>query len=502
MDKNNFIMSYSVDKTFESDKFLKIRCRVCHDEESPNKTYFTKATMEKANKESLEYIPILAHVYIDENGKPVIGSHDMHIEENKLVEGESKLIYDEAPIGMVPSLADNNCTIEEYNGLNYTFVDAYIWRDYANYAEDLVENAEQYKMSMEIDFPEDALSYDAANERYNISSYRYRGITLLNESLGTGMKDALVTTTNFSINDDIKSKMIVLMDELQKCLREYDTTNSNKKGFEKNMNLDELLEKYELTLDELDFEVDGLSDEELENALSDFACKKKKKCELDEHFNSLLEQYGVTADDESFVLSYELSHDDIRSAIYKLLDAYSENGYCACWIIEVFDDKFIYQDYEENKYYKRGYSKDGDTVSLNEDKVEVFSEWLSQAEKDALDALKENYATLEAKYNELKTFKDNYEAAELKAKKDAVFARSEYSVLAEDEAFKALVSDAEKYSVDEVEAKAKAIFADYVIKTGTFSAKDDGEKKPKVLGFNFNKKESKSGPYGNLFKKD
>ena len=38
MDKNNFIMSYSVDKTFESDKFLKIRCRVCHDEESPNKT--------------------------------------------------------------------------------------------------------------------------------------------------------------------------------------------------------------------------------------------------------------------------------------------------------------------------------------------------------------------------------------------------------------------------------------------------------------------------------
>lgn len=537
MDKNNFIMSYSVDKTFESDKFLKIRCRVCHDEESPNKTYFTKATMEKANKESLEYIPILAHIYVDESGKPIIGAHDMHIEEDKLNKGETRIIYDEQPIGMVPSLADNNCTIEEYNGLNYTFVDAYIWRDYSNYAEQLVEDAENTKMSMEIDFPEDALSYDAANERYNISSYRYRGITLLNESLGTGMKDALVTTTNFSINDDIKSKMIVLMDELQKCLREYDTTNSNKKGVESNMNLDELLEKYELTLDELDFEVDGLSDEELENALSDFACKKKKKCELDEHFNSLLEQYGVTADDvdfdyedmtieeldakfeevfagckkkkkkyskddESFVLSYELSHDDIRSAIYKLLDAYSENGYCACWIIEVFDDKFIYQDYEENKYYKRGYSKDGDTVSLNEDKVEVFSEWLSQAEKDALDALKENYATLEAKYNELKTFKDNYDAAELKAQKDAIFARDEYSVLADDEAFKALVADSDKFSAEEVEAKAKAIFADYVIKTGTFSAKDDNEKKPKVLGFNFNKKETKSGPYGNLFKKD
>ena len=529
MDKNNFIMSYSVDKTFESDKFLKIRCRVCHDEESPNKTYFTKATMEKANKESLEYIPILAHVYVDENGKPVIGSHDMHIENDKLNEGETRVIYDEQPIGMVPSLEDNNCAIEEYNGLNYTFVDAYIWRDYSNYAEQLVEDAENTKMSMEIDFPEDALSYDAANERYNISSYRYRGITLLNESLGTGMKDALVTTTNFSINDDIKSKMIVLMDELQKCLREYDTTNSNKKGVEKNMNLDELLEKYELTLDELDFSVDNLSGEELENALSDFACKKKKKCELEDHFNSLLEEYEITSEEvdfdysdmtleelddkfeevfagckkkkkcsnesESFVLKYELSHDDIRSALYKLLDAYSEDGYCSCWIIEVFDDKFIYQDYAENKYYRRGYSKDGDTVSLMDNKVEVFNEWLSQTEKDALDALKADYASL-------KSFKENYDAAELKAQKDAIFARGEYSVLAEDEAFKALVADAEKFSVEEVESKAKAIFADYVIKTGTFSAKYDGEKKPKVLGFNFNKKEDKKSPYGNLFKKD
>ena len=530
MDKNNFIMSYSVDKTFDSDKFLKIRCRVCHDEESPNKTYFTKETMEKANKESMEYIPILAHIFIDDNGRPVIGSHDMHIEDDKLNDGETRLIYDEQPIGMVPSLADNNCTIEEYNGLNYTFVDAYIWRDYSNYAEQLVEDAKNTKMSMEIDFQDDALSYDAKNDRYNISAYRYRGITLLNESLGTGMKDALVTTTNFSSNEDVKSKMIILMDELQRCLREYDTTNSNKKGVETIMNIDELLEKYELTLEELDFSIEGLSDEEFENALSEFACKKKKKCELDEHFNSLLEEYGVTADDvdfdydnmsieeldakfdevfagckkkkkkcskddESFVLKYELSHDDVRYALYNLLYAYSDDIYCDYWIIEVYDNKFIYQDYAEHKYYRRGYSKDGDTVSLMDNTTEVFNEWLSKEEMDALNTLKSDYASL-------KSFKDNYDAEQNKAQKDAIFARSEYSVLSDDEAFKTLVSDSEKFSVDEVEAKAKAIFADYVIKTGTFSAKDDGEKKPNVIGINFNKKEDKKSPYGKLFDKD
>ena len=100
MDKNNFIMSYSVDKTFDSDQFLRLRLRVCHDGESPNHTYFTKETMAEANK-SLEYIPLLAHVYIDqETGKPVIGSHDMHIEEDKLNEGETRVIYDETPIGV------------------------------------------------------------------------------------------------------------------------------------------------------------------------------------------------------------------------------------------------------------------------------------------------------------------------------------------------------------------------------------------------------------------
>ena len=44
MDKNNFIMSFTIDKDFASDHFLKLRLRVCHDGESPNKTYFTKVS--------------------------------------------------------------------------------------------------------------------------------------------------------------------------------------------------------------------------------------------------------------------------------------------------------------------------------------------------------------------------------------------------------------------------------------------------------------------------
>jgi hypothetical protein len=156
------------------------------------------------------------------------------------------------------------------------------------------------------------------------------------------------------------------------------------------------------------------------------------------------------------------------------------------------------QDWWNNKIYKQNYAVEGEDISLDGDRIEVFEILVTKEEKDALDALKENYSALEIKYNELKAFKDNYDATELKAKKDAIFAREEYSVLAEDEAFKTLQADAEKFSVEEVEAKAKAIFADHVIKTGTFSKPATEVNKPKSIGFNFNKKETKR-PYGNLF---
>lgn len=492
MDKNNFIMSYSVDKDFESDRFLKLRLRVCHDGESPNKTYFTKETMAEANK-SLEYIPLLAHVYTDENGKPVIGSHDMHVEEDKLNEGETRVIYDETPIGVVPALADNNCTIEEYNGLNYTFVDCYLWRDYANYAEQLVENAEHTKLSMEIDFNEESLSYDAANERYNISSYRYRGITLLNEALGTGMKDALATTANFSANDDVKSKMIILMEELQKCLREYNIENSEEGG-STNMENEVIVEtmEEETVVETMEEETSVESEEDVvEENNEEESSDEEEVVEEPETEEPASEEFSEEMP-EPLVCTFRISHDDTRYALQNLLNSMcSENQFL--YIESVYDGYFYYADYFTGDAYKQAYKVRKDVVSFSGDPERVYREFVTQAEKDELETMRKNYA-------ELVQFKASIDAAELKAQKDAIFAREEYTVLAEDETFKALVSNASQFTVDEIEAKAKAIFADHVIKAGTFSANNDGATKPKTLGFNFNEKPNKKKTaYGGLF---
>lgn len=482
MDKHSFIMSYSVDKNFASDQFLKLRLRVCHDGESPNKTYFTKETMAEANK-TLEYIPLLAHVYIDENGKPVIGSHDMHIEEDKLNEGESRVIYDETPIGVVPALADNNCTIEEYKGKNHTFVDCYLWRDYANYAEQLVEDAENTKLSMEIDFPEEALSYDAANERYNISSYRYRGITLLNESLGTGMKDALATTTNFSANEDIKSKMIVLMEELKKCLREYDINDSDEKGGNVNMENEEIMEA---TVEET------VVEETVEETTEEVAEEESTEEEVVEEETST-EEFSEN-EIEPLVCSFRISHDDTRYGLQSLLNTMCDESHFYS-VLAVYDKYFYYCDYFSGDAFKQAYKVRKDVVSFSGDPEPVFTEFVTQAERDELEKLRKDYA-------ELKEFKENIEAYELKAKKTEILDKVEYECLADNADFAHLRAEMDKYSVEEISTKADLIFAAHMKSTMEFSAKTDGVQKPKVIGFNFGKDDTKkSKPYGNLFDK-
>lgn len=488
MDKNNFPISFSIDKTFDSDQFLKLRFRLCHDGESPNKTFFTKETMAEANK-SLEYIPILAHIYIDEEtGKPVIGAHDMHIEEDRLNEGESRLVYDETPIGVIPSLADNDCVIEEYNGLNYTMVSGYIWRDYANYAEQLIEDAGDNKISIEIDFNDDSLSYDAANERYNISAYRYRGVTILNESLGTGMRDAMATTTNFSANEDVKSKMLVLMEELQKCLREYDINDSEQKGGNVNMENEEIMES--VIEEPITETMEEVSEESVEETVAEEMEETSVEEVTPEEESPATEEF-VENEPEALVCTFRISHDDTRYGLQSLLNAMCDESHFYS-VIAVYDKYFYYVNYYDGNAFKQNYKIRKDVVSFVDDPIPVFTEFVTQEERDELEKLRKDYAALVE-------FKANYDASVLKAKKTEILDKAEYECLAENAEFAKLRGEMDNYSVEELSTKADLIFAAHMKSTIEFSAKVDETKKPKTIGVNFNKKESKKGPYGNLF---
>lgn len=507
-----------------ADGLMAVKLKSCHTGKNANKSGITDDNMNKY-KHTFKGRPILGAIYKTDTGEYEFRAHDMKIVEDG---DDIDIEFIEQPIGVISQTEEPYLEFDEEENKNYLMVSGTIFSDYSKAAE-ILERRRTCKCSVEIAVEE--LSYNCDEDYLSIDKFRFSGVTILGyeqdgvTEIQEGMKGSKITIDDFSVNKNSmftanhQDKLIEILDKLNTTLESFSNTkNSDEKGGEKVMGrFEELLAKYGKTIDEVTFEYENLSDEELEVAF------KEAFGEIEDEGEPVVEEPVVeepvieeepvdepvveepvveepaSEPEEKFVLQYELSHDDIRSALYSLLAADSNDRYYYVWILEVFDNKFIYEDAEENKFYRQGYTKDGDNVALDGDKVEVFNEWLSKEEKDALSALKENYASLEEQYNELKAFKDNYDATELHSQREAVLSSDEYSVLSENEEFKSLVTNMDNYSLEELRVKADLVFASHIKTVGEFASKKDESKKPKSIGFNFNKKDNKKKPYGNLF---
>lgn len=548
--KENRFESFSADKqgaplivqsfgTFEadnknSDGLMAVKLKSCHTGKNRNKSGITDDNMNKY-KYTFKGRPILGAIYKTDTGEYEFRAHDMEV----IDDGED-IEYIEQPIGVISQTEEPYLEYDEKEDKNYLMVSGTIFADYSRAAE-ILERRRTCKCSVEIAVEE--LSYNCDEDYLSIDKFRFSGVTILGyeqdgvTEIQEGMKGSKITIDDFSekknsmFSADCQDKLIETLEKLNMTLESFNNKTHSEKGGEKVMNkFEELLAKYGKTADEVTFEYENLSDEELEVAFkeafeedSDENAGDPEGGEGDDTDNSADDNdaddgndgsddgdngESSTNDDngdgedsgessgeseEKFVLQYELSHDDIRSALYSLLAAESEDGYYYTWIIEVYDDKFIYQDYMEDKFYRQDYAKDGDNVTLGENKVEVFNEWLSRAERDALDALKADYSVL-------KEFKSNYDESVIKAQKTEILDKAEYECLADNENFAQLRADMDKYSIEEVSTKADLIFAAHMKSTMDFAAKDEGKKKPKVIGFGADtKKEKKKKAYGKLF---
>jgi hypothetical protein len=548
--KENRFESFSADKqgaplviqsfgTFEadstnSDGLMSVKLKSCHTGKNANKSGITDDNMNKY-KYTFKGRPILGAIYKTDTGEYEFRAHDM-----KIIDDGEDIEYIEQPIGVISQTEEPYLEYDEEEDKNYLMVSGTIFSDYSK-AADILERRRTCKCSVEIAVEE--LSYNCDEDYLSIDKFRFSGVTILGyeqdgvTEIQEGMKGSKITIDDFSVKKnsmfsaECQDKLIETLEKLNTTLESFNNKQNSEKGGEKVMNkFEELLAKYGKTADEVAFEYENLSDEELEVAFKEAFEETEEEAEIvveetvveeeteemiveevaeeaieDTETPEVIEETEVVVEEsieevveqpeEKFVLKYELSHDDIRYALYNLLTTEAGDDCYCTWILEVFDNKFIYQDYTEGKFYRRDYSKDGENVVLGENKVEVFNEWLSQAEKDALDALKADYAAL-------KEFKVNADAAKLQADKDAIFAREEFSAVAETKAFKKLVENSVNYALEECERRAKEILDDCNDYVANFAAKDDTAKSSNYFAFNFNKKESKKGPYGNLFNKD
>ena len=513
---------------------LPVKLQACHTGTNRNKSYISTESMTAALP-SFSNRPILGYIHQLEDGTWDFYSHNAQLVETD--DGDAEVEYLEVPVGVIPESCNAKIVYDELKEKNYVNVNGYIFEEYSKAAE-IMRTKGISKVSVELAIED--MSWNADEDCLNINSFYFMGVTILGrDEDGTiveeGMAGSNITLGSFSqeensfIPEDLQSKMVETLTKLNDVLDRFNNTNDSKKeGGDGTMDkFNELLELYGLTEEDIEFEHDGLSDEDLEAAFTeafgdaeefkkkkkcsedddesddeeDYAgCKKKKKCsdedesddEKEEDYAGCKKKKKCSVNTEAGTVEFELSFDDIRMALYNLLTE-NMDDYTYSWICETYDDHFIYQKESyangyEAHYFKQNYSKDGDNIAFSGDPVEVFTEFVTESEKTALDMIR-------SQYEELKAFKENVEKQELKVQKDAILESVEYAEIKDSEEFKALVVDAEKYSVDELKVKADLIFAAAMKKKFNFEAKPE----KKSVGINFNAKPSKKSAYGNLF---
>lgn len=520
---------------------LRLKLKVCHIDTNRNGSHISKENMEKAMP-TLKYRPILAYIHQLDDGTYDFYAHNMEIVEDE--NGEEKINYIEKQVGCFTT---DEPYLEYDKDNDKTYVNAYavIPEEYTE-AANIIRRKNGTKVSCELVI--DELSYNAKEKYLDLTSFYFGGCTLLGcdengNEIGEGMLGSRADIADFCHKKpvfDYQEKLVEMLDKLNNTLSNFNKNNAEEGVREEMNHFEELLEKYGFTVDELDFDYENMSDEELDSAFEDFKCRKKKyedgDSDVDGSEEGNSEESGSeegtseegsseeenpkdgnddeeepedgadTADEskknsENFVKNFkvEISHEDIRYALYNLIAEYEESDNEWYGIYAVYDDYFVMQGWCNGKFYKQGYSIDGENVSLDGERTELFQMLLTESEKLAVDKLRGDYAELEAKYNELKTFKDNYDAAEIKAKKDSIFADEAYNDIRESDDFKALMNDAENYSVEEIQNKCDLLFAANEKKV-KFAA---NKNKPHSISFNFSKKEDKkASAYGNLFKND
>lgn len=527
--------NFEVDgNVYQDNTLLFGKVKVFHIGPNRNGSSVTKNAAEKALS-TIAYKPLLAN-FCEVDGVKDFTSHDMELND------DGSVTYVEHQIGCFTADAPV-IQYDETTEKEFVFAKVAIPREYTD-ACDIIERKNGTKVSVELLVNE--MNYSAKDDILELTDIIVQGCTCLGtnpetgDSVEEGMQGARLDIVDFSVdnnsivdksNNELNSKMLEILEKLNDTISNFNIQNFNQEGGENAMNkFEELLDLYGLTSEEIEFEIDGLSDEDLEAKFvevygdaeefkkkkkcsdenedesedEDFAgCgKKKKKCSDEDDEKSNDEDFAgcgkkkkrCAVNVESNTVEFELSHDDIRMALYGLLESTLDENYYV-WVCEVYDNYFIYQketygdEGYDYKYYKQSYSKNEDNVELSGDPVEVFSTFVTESEKTALDMIR-------SQYEELKAFKENVEKQELKVQKDAILESAEYAEIKDSEEFKALVADAEKYSVDELKVKADLIFAAAMKKKFNFEAKPE----KKSVGINFNAKPNKKKQaYAGLF---
>lgn len=492
--------------------------RAFHDHVNLNKSEISEESFNE-NVPSANFRPILAHITTNSDNELDFGSHDYYVTTDK--DGNDKVVYEEQPIGVI----DGTKTTIEYDedaGVNRAVLHGYLYDEYCQDAIEILNRRGTVDCSVELCIRE--LSFNTANKTLQLDDFYVSGLTLLSKDVSPGMAGSNFKIEDFAVNAETvtfntDNKLVETLEKLTNILESFDINQKSKEGGTNNKmtKFEELLAKYGKTAEDVTFDYTEMSDEEFEAKFAEMFDDDNSEGDNSDNGESgepsndgdgdgegASDPDGNEGESQTFekiVRTYEISHEDTRYALYNLLAPYEESDNDYYYISNVFDSYFVYEGWCTDKIYRQNYTKDGDNVAFDGERIELFRELLTASEKAELESMRSNYAAL-------KEFKETAEKNELHAQKEAIINADNYSVLTEKDSegnyvntdFAELVKTMDNYSVEDFETKVKVMHSDYMSAHTNFSSADTKKNTNSVkILTNMNKKSKPKKNYGTLF---
>ena len=505
----------------DKDGLLPVHLQACHTDLNANGSNIDKKVMESALP-SFSNRPILAYIHkvvTDENpeGQWEFYAHNMHKDEN------GELVYDEYPIGIIPESCNAQLVYDKEKNKTYCEVDGYIFEEYSK-ASEILEREGECFVSVELSIRE--LAYDAKSKCLKIEDFWFSGVTILGKTpegkiVNPGMKDSNIKLADFSAEnnslfENYESKISELQERLNTLesfcdeIKEKTTkggTELKKENFEEEVTENEEVTETEESEEEVttpEEESEETVEESSEEQIDDEDSEEVVETETTDETVDETTETETFSKDELFNKLFDISFEDIKYALNALCSIYRNDSEW-CYVSQVYDEYFIMQDWDSDKYYKQSYTREDDNIALTGERTELFAMLLTESEKLSIEEMRSNYA-------ELKAFKEEIELNKLREQKKEILDSKKYEILAQKDEegkfvnkdYEKLVSEMDNYSLADLETEIKVLHSDYVSEHGNFalSKPEKKETTTKKQFVSVNKKAAKPSRYGKLFAKE
>lgn len=500
---------YSLSSRFENfekinSQFAKVKVYVLYTGRNRNYTDISKTVVENALY-SIKNIPLVGE-WKEDN----FGGHGGKLE---ISDEGIDWIETTKPYGVVPS--DTELVwekVREKDGITeneYLTCTAYLW--YKRYPELEKVLNDGSNQSMEVIVPK----YHMDDEGYAIfDEMEFSALCILGKdsdpkkNVEPCFEGAKVT--NYSLDKEkFKQEFTEMLQQLKFSIQNQSSSevdNINDSVDKGGIQVDklELVAKYNLTVEQLDFNIEEVTIEELEEKLKEFASK-------------------ISKPETSFSATYRQRREALQNALDPKIekDADGKITYEEYLWVNDFDDQYVYvektiwtPDYE-NKYGRYTYTFDEEklTATITSEFEEMVLVWLTLEENQKLQEERTNtsaeFEKLKGEYEEYKTkystpneevtrlqeFEKTALETERKESEESLFEQFDEKLKGVEE-YEELKKGASTYSIDALEKECFVILGK---KNANFSAKSS-TKREKVK-IDFTKKEQTEDEYGGLLER-